>query len=140
MRPLRWHFSVPTDSHGFNDSAYAYCNQCSFTVLLNGWHPAAQRVKLKIHQRITSDIEGLLKPCPCGGVFRTSADPKCPHCIRSLSAAKATVYIERDAPGAAKGWRWQQSWSGIYSIILNDKLVNDWWAEETLDRLFPRKN
>ena len=126
--------------NGFNDSAYAYCNQCSFTVLLSGWHTAAQRVKFKIHQRITSDIEVLLKPCPCGGVFRASADPKCPHCTKSLSDAKATVYIERDAPGTAKGWRWQQSWSGIYSIILNDQLVNDWWDEETLDRLFPRKN
>jgi DNA-directed RNA polymerase subunit RPC12/RpoP len=125
--------------HGFNESAYAYCNQCSFTVLLNGWHPAARRVNLGIHRRMTPDIEGWLKPCPCGGVFRASADPKCPHCAQSLSSAKATVYIERDAPGTAKGWRWQQSRSGIYSIILNDKLVNDWWDEGTLDHLSPKK-
>jgi hypothetical protein len=57
-----------------------------------------------------------------------------------LSAAKATTYIERDAPGTAKGWRWQQSWAGIYSIILNGNLVENWWDEQALDRLFPKKN
>lgn len=89
--------------NGFNDSAYACCNQCSFTVLLCGWHLAAQRVKLEIHERITTDIEGLLKPCPCGAVFRASADPKCPHCARPLSAAKATIFIQRNAPWRSEG-------------------------------------
>jgi hypothetical protein len=73
-------------------------------------------------------------------VFRASADPKCPHCAQSLTAAKATSYIEGDAHGTAKGWRWQQSWAGIYSIVLNDNLVQDWWDEQTLDRLFPKKS
>jgi DNA-directed RNA polymerase subunit RPC12/RpoP len=126
--------------NGFNDSAYAYCDRCSFTILLSGWHPAAQRVHLAIHQRIASAIEVLLKPCPCGGVFHSSADPKCPSCSWSLSATTATSYIERNAPGTAKGWRWQQSWSGIYSIVLNDKVVNDWWDEKIIDRLFPMKD
>ena len=119
--------------NGFNDSAYAYCNRCSFTVLLSGWNHAAQRIGLRIHQRITPHVEALLKPCPCGDAFLSSAEPKCPHCARSLSAAKATTYIERDAPGTAKGWRWQQSWSGIYSVVLNDNHVQDWWDEQALD-------
>src|SRR5438876_427857 len=84
--------------NGFNDSTYSYCDHCSFTVLLNGWNQTAQRVGLQIHRRITPDVENLLKPCPCGNAFRASADPKCPHCARTLSAVKATTYIERDAP------------------------------------------
>jgi len=126
--------------NGFNDSAYAYCDKCSFTVFLSAWTQAAKRAALRIHQRITQDLEVLLKPCPCGGAFRSSADPKCPHCTRPLSPVNATVYIERDAPGTAKGWRWQQSWSGIYSIVLNDCVVEDWWDEQVLDRLFPREH
>ncbi len=124
---------------GFSDSAYAYCDHCAFTALLSGWNHAAQRVNLRVHQRITPDIEALLKPCPCGALFRASAGPKCPHCARPLSAEKAATYIERDAPGNAKGWRWQRSWSGIYSIILNDNFVDDWWDEQILDALFPPK-
>lgn len=123
--------------NGFNDSAYAYCNRCSFTVLLSGWTQTAKRVPMCIHQRITPDLEMLLKPCPCGGTFRSSADPKCPDCARSLSPVTATSYIERNAPGTEKGWRWQQSWSGIYSIVLNEKLVKDWWDHQAVDRYFP---
>jgi hypothetical protein len=33
-------FSYRLIHNGFSESAYAYCNQCSFTVLLSGWHPA----------------------------------------------------------------------------------------------------
>ena len=124
--------------NGFNDSAYGYCSACSFAVLLSGWNPVAQQVGLGIHQRITPNIEPLLKRCPCGDRFRVDADPKCPHCAHALSATTATSYIERDAPGAAKGWRWQQSWSGIYSIVLNGCLVQDWWDEEAVGRLYPQ--
>lgn len=94
--------------NGFNDSAYAYCDKCSFTVILSGWTQSAKRTALRIHQRVAPELEILLKPCPCGGAFRSSADPKCPHCARGLSAVTAPAYIERDAPGTAKGWRWQQ--------------------------------
>jgi hypothetical protein len=117
--------------NGFGDSAYAYCDSCSFTVLLSG---SAGRVRFRIQQRITPDLERLLKPCPCGGKFRASADPKCPHCAQPLSAAKATRWIESNALGTAKGWRWDQSWSGIYSIVLNENIVEDWWDERAVDR------
>lgn len=124
--------------NGFNESAYGYCDRCPFTVLLSGWHHAAQRVSLAIHQRMASSIEPLLKPCPCGGTFRASAEPKCPHCTRPLSPEDATSYIERDAAGTTKGWRWQRSWSGIYSIVINDNVVDDWWDDQALNRLLPR--
>jgi hypothetical protein len=121
--------------NGFGDSAFGYCDKCSYTVLLSGWSPVARRVSFQIQQRITPDLEPLLKPCPCGGAFRASADPRCPSCARVISATKATTYIERNAPGTAKGWRWQQSWSGIYSIVINEKIVQDWWDDEAIDHL-----
>jgi DNA-directed RNA polymerase subunit RPC12/RpoP len=123
--------------NGFSDSAYAYCDKCSFTVLLSGWSEAAKRVRFRVQLRITPDVESLLKPCPCGGVFRAAPDPKCPHCSQSLSATKAADYIERNAPGTAKGWRWDLSWSGVYSIVLNENIVEDWWNDNALDRLSP---
>jgi hypothetical protein len=86
---------------------------------------------------MTPDVEGLLKPCPCGGEFRASSDPKCPSCANSLSATKATSYIESNAPGTAKGWRWDQCWSGVYSIVINENFVEDWWDERAIDRLYP---
>jgi len=70
--------------NGFNDSAYAYCDKCSFTVLLN-WNTTAEQVGLALHRRIESSIEPYLKPCPCGGAFRASADPNAPiACGRCL--------------------------------------------------------
>jgi hypothetical protein len=121
--------------NGFNDSAYGYCDKCSFAVMLNGYTHEAQRVSLRVHQRITPGMEPLLKPCPSGGKFSASAEPKCPHCSQPLSATKATDYIERNAPGTAKGWRWQHSWSGLYSVVLNENVVEDWWDEQAVDRL-----
>jgi hypothetical protein len=47
---------------------------------------------------------------------------------------KATTYIERNAPGTAKGWRWQKSWSGVYSIVINENIVEDWWDEQAINR------
>ena len=123
--------------NGFGDSAYAYCDTCPYTVLLDGWSEAAKRVHFRVQQRMTPDVERLLKLCPCGGAFRASADPKCPHCSRPLSAVVATSYIEKNAPGTAKGWRWDQSWAGVYSIAINEKIVKDWWDEEVVERLFP---
>ena len=122
--------------NGFGDSAYAYCDTCPFTVSLSGWGKEAQRVKVRIHQRITPDVEPLLKPCPCGGKFSATADPKCPQCGHPLSADEATAFIEQNASGTAKGWRWQRSWSGIYSIVLNEKVVQDWWDADVVRRLY----
>ena len=121
--------------NGFNDSAYGYCDKCSFSVLLHGWSPVAQRLSLHIQQRITPDMEVFLKPCPCGGRFSACADPRCPACAGVLSATKAGSYIERNAPGTVKGWRWQRSWSGVYSIVLSDNVVEDWWNDQAVGRM-----
>jgi hypothetical protein len=125
--------------NGFGDSAYAYCDTCSFTVVLSGWSEATKLVRFRVHQRITQDLEHLLKPCPCGGAFRADAEPKCPHCSRPLSAVRATAYIEKNALGTAKGWRWDQSWSGVYSIAINKKVVEDWWDVAAIEGMAPKK-
>jgi len=130
-------FQYQITHNGFNDSAYAYCDSCSLTVLLSGWTQTAKRVALRIHQRITPDLIMLLKPCRCGGAFRSSADPKCPTCATGLSPVTVTSYVERNARGTERGWHWQQSWSGIYSIVLNEIFVEDWWDQEAVDRYFP---
>jgi DNA-directed RNA polymerase subunit RPC12/RpoP len=111
--------------NGFNDSAYGYCDRCGYTVILSGWRMTP--VSFKLHTRITEEIEPYLKPCPCGGAFRTSSDPRCPDCSRVMSASKATGYIEANAAGAAKGWRWDQRWNGIYGIVIENRILKDWW-------------
>jgi hypothetical protein len=118
--------------NGFSNTAYAYCDHCSFTVLLSEWSEAARRVPFRSQGRISPDLECLLKQCPCGGRFLASSDPKCPNCARPLSPVDATSYIEKNAPGTAKGWRWDQSWSGVYSIVLNDQILEDWWDEKAV--------
>ncbi len=120
--------------NGFGDSAYAYCNSCGCTVILSGWSEAVRRlpVPFRVHQPLESSLVPLLKACPCGGRFSNSASPRCPSCHRELSAEIATDYIERNAPGTTGGWRWQQSWSGVYCIVINGQSVEDWWDEVKL--------
>jgi hypothetical protein len=111
---------------GFGDFAYAYCDRCGMLSILDGWKPP-EGVKLTIHRMIAPDIEPLLSPCPCGGQFRAGASPRCPHCGSRLSAEEATTWIEANAPGTARGWRWQRNWSGIYAISIERPFVRDNW-------------
>ena len=118
--------------NGFNDTAYAYCDKCGATAFVSGWSketpPAA---KLKVHGPINSEAEILLAPCACGGAFRGTASPRCPHCQKPLSAELATVYIEPNAPGTQKGWKWQRSWQGLYAIIVEGKSSKALWLGDT---------
>jgi hypothetical protein len=120
-------FSYSLFHNGFGDSAYGYCDRCSYTVILSGWTKTPADAKLKIQAPITKEIESFLKACPCGGAFRAPGGPRCPHCSQELSAILATTYIEANAPGTKKGWRWDQRWDGIYGIVIEDRAVNDWW-------------
>ena len=114
--------------NGFNDSAFAYCDQCGMTVLVSAWDrdtPAA--AKLKVHGPVNPEAEAMLAPCPCGGAFRANALPRCPHCSVELSADVAANYIEANAPGTAKGWRWQRSWQGLYAVIVEGRSTKGRW-------------
>ena len=117
--------------NGFNDSTYAYCEKCGQTALLDGWK-MPKGLTVKIHQSITSEAESFLKLCPCGGTFRSNANPRCPHCLQPLSADAVAEFIERNAPGTVKGWRWQRNWTGLYCILIEDRVVKDNWNEKAL--------
>ncbi len=85
---------------------------------------------MRVHQRIGSDIENYLDRCACGGVFTANASPRCPFCKETLDAIVATTWIEANAPGTAKGWRWQKSWSGLYCIIIDGRFTRDPWKRD----------
>ncbi len=122
-------FAFQLIHNGFNDSAFAYCDQCGSTALLDGWNEGIpESVEFKVHGPVNPTAEALLQPCSCGGRFLASASPRCPHCSAPLSAEEARSYIEASAPGAQEGWRWQGNWDGMYCIIIEDRLVKDNWA------------
>ena len=121
-------FAYDLVHNGFADTAYAYCDRCGTTALLSGWHDAIPTgAPLRIQGPIESETEAWLEPCACGGAFRREASPRCPHCNMVLSPELATRYIERNAPGAKKGWRWQRNWLGMYAIIIEGRVVNNNW-------------
>ena len=76
-------------------------------------------------QELCAAMEQYVKPCECGGSFKRGAGPRCPHCNQVLSAGSAAPYIASNAPGTKKGWRWQMNWSGLYSIVIEDKRVDN---------------
>ncbi len=112
--------------NGFNDSLYLYCDLCGTTAILSLWSPQFPRLQNRFtHGIAPPEIEDLLRTCSCGGRFRTAAEPRCPKCHQVLSPKHATCWIEENAPGAKKGWRWQQSWKGLYCIVIERQLVFD---------------
>lgn len=77
------------------------------------------------HQEMCATMEPYLKPCDCGGRFKRGSLPRCPHCKTALSAELATGFIEQNAPGTKKGWRWQRNWSDIYCIVIENNSIHD---------------
>jgi len=114
--------------NGFNDSAYAYCDKCGETCLLNLWQ-LPKGLEIKDYGVIPQSAESFLRHCVCEGVFRKVASPRCPHCNSVLSPVAAAKYIEANAPATKDGWRWQQTWEDLYCIIVEDRLSNDCWKE-----------
>jgi hypothetical protein len=122
-------FKMDLIHNGFNESVYAYCDTCGKTAVLSGWSKQwPQNVKGK-HGEMNPEMEPFLRPCDCGGRFTTGSSPRCPECKKPLSAVLAAEYIERQAPGAKKGWRWQRNWSGMYCVIVEGKRVLDNFAD-----------
>lgn len=110
--------------NGFGDTAYAYSDSTTYTVLLDEWKIPAN-VPVKIQGKIQKETEEYLLPAPDGGIFRSSASPRCPVCGQVLDPVAATRYIEADAKGTKKGWRWQKSWDGMYCIVIENRVVYD---------------
>ncbi len=113
--------------NGFNDSAFAYCDSCGRATLLDLWTaPSGLAVS---HGSIPSEVEPYVGPCPCGGRFRGSASPRCPSCRHPLNAEAATSFIEANAPGSKKGWRWQRSWQGLYCVVVAPGPIAQAWVK-----------
>jgi hypothetical protein len=122
-------FTYQLIHNGFNESAFAYCNRCGCTALLDGYYEAIPAgAKLAVHGPVNPEAEVLLAQCSCGGSFRANASPRCVRCTAELSAESATQYLEANAPGTVKGWRWQRSWQGLYCIIIADRVVRNNWS------------
>lgn len=117
-------FSYHLIHNGFNDSAYAYCDACGCTALLD-WYGRSRNIDFQPFKQNGKEVESRLLPCPCGVHFAADAEPRCPGSSHTLSPTKAASWIELNAPGAAKGWRWQGNWSDAYCIIINQAKVNN---------------
>jgi hypothetical protein len=121
-------FSYVLVHNGFNDSAYAYCDGCGRTALFNCHSQSApQGIEVGYHGPLRVEAEQFVQPCACGGHFRGAAAPRCPHCRAQLSAKDSAEYIEPNAAGTSKGWRWQRTWTGPYAIVIGDRFVQDPW-------------
>jgi hypothetical protein len=57
------------------------------------------------------------------------ASPRRPRC-RECSPIAAGSWIEAQAPGTAKGWRWQGSWDGLYAMIIEERVVRNLWRSD----------
>jgi len=102
-------------SNGMNGSFHAFCERCGRTVMSESYVDP---------KTITFD------PCICGAAISFGASPRCPHCEQPLSAEGATLFLERNAPGYAGGWRWQRSWRGEYAFVIEDRLLyNHHWTK-----------
>jgi hypothetical protein len=111
---------------GFNESRYAYCENCGRTAILSAWNKLVPILPpCPPHCEICKEWEPYIKPCECGRAFKKGAAPRCPHCSQPLSAEKATTYIETNAPGTKKGWRWQRNWQGLYCIVIENREIHD---------------
>jgi hypothetical protein len=120
-------FNYKLIHNGFNDTAYVYCDMCGCTALVSAWSKLPVGLPIRFHERIGQEAEPFLQRCGCGGRFRASAGPRCPHCRQPLSPEIAAGYLEANAPGSAMGWRWQRSWSGLYCIIIDGRSVKAQW-------------
>jgi hypothetical protein len=110
-----WHSVV-------GDNSYAYCDRCGALAILNYSHPLVMGFPPAgtIHEVIDESWEPFLRPCACGGRFRRDGAPRCPSCKKRLSPTHAAVHIEAQALGSGRGWHWQNSWSGLHCMAIED--------------------
>jgi hypothetical protein len=107
---------------GFGNNSYAYCDQCGVLALLSYSNALVARLPiLSVDcEEIDESWEPVLQPCSCGGRFRRGASPRCPFCKSRLSPTHAAEHIEAQALGAGRNWRWQNNWSGIHCMAVED--------------------
>jgi len=110
---------------GSNGSCYSYCNRCGMTAILSLHSRRIPSLPPRCDPfgEIWAGLEEHLRACECGGSFKKGSSPRCPHCAQPLSAEAAASYLERNAFGTQKSWRWQRNWCGTYCIVIEHKRV-----------------
>jgi hypothetical protein len=93
--PQKWPYHA-----GFGNLGVYYCDSCPNLVTFSSFDPRYQAiVGKKLHPwTLRADkaqkVERLLKPCPCGGRFRYTAEPRCPLCNETIrSVLPASIYF-----------------------------------------------
>jgi hypothetical protein len=120
------HFEYSLVHCGFSDCIYAYCDSDGTTAILSLWDNRIPNLPdCPLQQEICSAMESYMSSCECGGQFRKGSVPRCPHRNLPLSAELATTFIENNAIGTKKGWRWQRSWTGTYCIVIENKKIDN---------------
>lgn len=113
--------------NGFNDSVYSYCDLCGVTADISLWSPVFSKLPIGTPKQgvIPEGLEPFLESCSCGGRFTSRSAPHCPKCNQGLSADKAAIWIEENAPGTSGGWRWQRNWNGLYCIVIENRVIHN---------------
>ncbi len=115
---------------GFGSIDYLYCDTCGGTAFFSFYHPRHRRLFPRRDSGVKlQDVETVMKQCRCGGHFRQAASPRCPHCRATLTATACQEWIESQAPGTKGGWRWQNTWLGLYCIVIEENSVEDPWLD-----------
>ena len=82
--------SYPNSIHaGFNDSGFMYCDNSSHLVtwsILDKYYKALVNgaVPWLLSAEEKNKIETAVINCECGGSFKFSAKPRCPHCSNEI--------------------------------------------------------
>ena len=107
---------------GFGNNSYAYCSQCGTLAVFNYSNPlvAALPASPVECEEMDESWEPFLRSCLCGGQFRKGATPRCPSCNQRLSPTHAAEHIEAQALGAGRSWHWQNNWSGLHCMAMED--------------------
>src|SRR5437773_12380061 len=83
---------------GFSDCSYAHCDKCGMTAILSYWDKRMPK---------------LPPGCP-------SQQEICVELEKYMLS-----YVEANAPGTKKGWRWQGNWHDTYCMVIENRVVND---------------
>lgn len=117
--------------NGFNETSYAYCDKCGKTAFFDSYSVPEKLKKIFVeesrHHVLSNKLEKFIQPCDCSGNFKHNASPRCPHCNGELSADSTREFIEKNSPATEKGWKWQNNWTDVYAIIVENKKINNCW-------------
>lgn len=73
---------------GFSNEGYMYCDQDEAVLTWGAYNSSHTRIVDKHPWMLSPEerrlVEASIKPCPCGGRFAFSNQPRCPSCNREL--------------------------------------------------------